>query len=183
MTTRPEVLLFCHTSGPFGCFSNFFKAPFHFELPAHAVRAGFPSHFECEFGEKAIMATKAAMMGDLKSFKCILAEAEPLQCKYLGRYVTPFDLDHWNKYLDETATAVCVARFSHSKALWDILNSTGEALLAEASASDTVWGIGLSIHDPDAMNPARWRGANVLGRALVAARTIIRSKEALTLQH
>jgi ribA/ribD-fused uncharacterized protein len=174
-TTEPQpVVLFYQAGGPLGCFSNFYRHPFDFELPPHAAREGFPRVFRCEFGEKAIMATKAAMMGDHTSFDKILAEDTPLKCKYLGRSVAPFDLDRWKTHLLETATAVCLARFSGSEDLWAVLNATGNAILAEASPGDAVWGIGLGLGDPAALDPTKWCGTNVLGQALMATRKAIR---------
>lgn len=42
--------------------------------------------------------------------------------------------------------------------------------LAEASPSDTVFGIGLASSDPRAQGPCDWRGANLLGRCLERTR-------------
>ena len=47
-------------------------------------------------------------------------------------------------------------------------------MLVEASPVDRIWGIGLAADDERAANPARWRGLNLLGFALVRARAILR---------
>ena len=41
---------------------------------------------------------------------------------------------------------------------------------AEASPLDRIWGIGLAGDDERAQDPARWRGLNLLGFALMEAR-------------
>ncbi|MGN6153986.1 MAG: NADAR domain-containing protein [Lysobacteraceae bacterium] len=43
-------------------------------------------------------------------------------------------------------------------------------MLVEASPVDAVWGIGLAAADPGAHDPERWRGANLLGFALMDVR-------------
>jgi len=43
-------------------------------------------------------------------------------------------------------------------------------VLVEASPVDRVWGIGLAADGPRAETPSAWRGLNVLGFALMAAR-------------
>jgi ribA/ribD-fused uncharacterized protein len=45
-----------------------------------------------------------------------------------------------------------------------------KCLLVEASPADRVWGIGLDAHSPDAQQPERWKGLNLLGFALMEVR-------------
>ena len=54
--------------------------------------------------------------------------------------------------------------------LRNFLLSTGEKVLVEASPTDRVWGIGLGKNNPDALNPQKWRGQNLLGFTLMAVR-------------
>ena len=51
---------------------------------------------------------------------------------------------------------------------------TGDHRLAQASPHDTLWGIGLSAHDPRASSSDSWCGQNLLGQALENAREILR---------
>lgn len=48
--------------------------------------------------------------------------------------------------------------------------STALCVLVEASPNDRIWGIGLAEEDPNAQNPRRWRGSNLLGFALMQVR-------------
>ena len=50
------------------------------------------------------------------------------------------------------------------------LLSTGDAILAEASPYDGIWGIRMQADAPDANNPLKWRGQNLLGFALMEER-------------
>lgn len=48
--------------------------------------------------------------------------------------------------------------------------STENKIIVEASPYDDVWGICLSETSPDAMDPFKWRGENLLGFALMEVR-------------
>jgi predicted NAD-dependent protein-ADP-ribosyltransferase YbiA (DUF1768 family) len=51
-------------------------------------------------------------------------------------------------------------------------------VLVEASPRDRVWGIGISAGHEHATDPARWRGLNLLGFALMEARAGLRTANA-----
>lgn len=61
-------------------------------------------------------------------------------------------------------------KFAADARLRDFLLGTGDRVLVEASPVDRVWGIGLAATDAGADDPERWRGANLLGFALMRAR-------------
>lgn len=42
---------------------------------------------------------------------------------------------------------------------------------------DRIWGIGLAADDDRALDPARWRGLNLLGFALMEARERLRAPD------
>ena len=58
------------------------------------------------------------------------------------------------------------------------LPGTGTITLADTSPFDPVWGIGLRADDLEARDPRRWRGENLLGKALSMVRDAIRTSEA-----
>ena len=64
----------------------------------------------------------------------------------------------------------CLAKFTQNSELRGYLASTGDRVLVEASPLDRVWGIGLAADDDRARSPARWRGSNLLGFALMEVR-------------
>ena len=49
-------------------------------------------------------------------------------------------------------------------------NDTGDAVLAECAVRDQIWGIGLSMGDPNRFERSKWKGTNLLGYALMLVR-------------
>eukprot|EP01050_Picozoa_sp_SAG11_P031109 SAG11_NODE_9508_length_905_cov_26.538462_2_plen_71_part_01 len=60
--------------------------------------------------------------------------------------------------------------------LAEALLRTGRRLLAEAAPRDRQWGVGLAMGDPRLRTPSQWRGANVLGWALMQAWSRLRAE-------
>ena len=165
-----------------GCFSNFAESTFAFELPRAVIppacaAADFPSPTTVEFSEKAIMLAKAAAFGDAASYRLIASARTPDAAKRLGRKVRPFDDARWQGLVCHIAREVVWQKFSKLPLLRDHLLGTGCQILAEATRNDRVWGIGLNC-DEDIGVPARWRGTNVLGWALMQARERLRAADA-----
>jgi ribA/ribD-fused uncharacterized protein len=124
--------------------------------------------------EHYMMAGKARLFGDEAALEKILASTDPGHAKKLGREVRGFTQEGW-----EAARFAVVARgnelkFGQHEALRAFLLSTGDKVLVEASPRDTIWGIGMGAENPDARDPARWRGHNLLGFALMEARARLR---------
>jgi ribA/ribD-fused uncharacterized protein len=66
------------------------------------------------------------------------------------------------------------AKFGQNEALRTFLVNTKRQVLVEASPRDAIWGIGLSVSDAAASSPHRWPGLNLLGFALMTARSELR---------
>ncbi len=60
------------------------------------------------------------------------------------------------------------------------LLATGENQLLEASPSDNLWGIGVSMFDPMIMNKMAQWGDNIQGKALMEIRKSIRESSRTT---
>lgn len=116
------------------------------------------------------MYCKAMFFKDTVTAQKILKETRPKKQKELGREVTGFDKQLWDAQCVKYMTIACTLKFSQNPLLRQQLLATGDRVIVEASPSDDLWGIGLGEDDPRAMNPAQWRGKNLLGQVLMAVR-------------
>lgn len=117
-----------------------------------------------------MMAEKARLFGDDEMLESILKAKHPKEMKAFGRAVQNFDKDIWDKECYGIVKRASLAKFSQNPKLNDYLNSTKNRILVEASPRDRIWGIGMGQSNPDAENPVKWRGRNLLGFALTEAR-------------
>ena len=100
----------------------------------------------------------------------ILATEDVARIKELGRHVSNYDDHHWNGIRQIVVYEGLLAKFSQNEDLKEQLKATGDAVLAECAVKDRIWGIGLSMSDPDRMNREKWQGQNLLGYALMMVR-------------
>lgn len=110
---------------------------------------------------------KLICFGDREIAEKILACEDVAHIKELGRIVKGYDENYWNGVRQIIVYEGLYAKFSQNAELKEKLKATGGALLAECAVKDRIWGIGLSIKDPDRLEPAKWKGQNLLGYALM----------------
>ena len=144
------------------CFSQWFPASF----TVASVEYATAEHF--------MMVQKARLFGDVEMVPRIVGAGSPGEAKQLGRNVRGFDAAVWDAARLDIVIEGNVAKFGQNAALRDYLLATGERVLVEASPLDRIWGIGMSAKNPAALDPAQWRGLNLLGFALMAARQRLR---------
>ncbi|MCD0443249.1 NADAR family protein [Glycomyces sp. A-F 0318] len=120
--------------------------------------------------EHYMMARKARLFGDADAAERILAAGHPAEVQRLGRLVRGFDHATWEAERFDIVVRGNELKFGQHRDLRDYLLATGGRVLVEASPRDRVWGIGLAADDPRAASPRTWRGLNLLGFALMAAR-------------
>ncbi|RKS07096.1 hypothetical protein DFP74_2752 [Nocardiopsis sp. Huas11] len=120
--------------------------------------------------EHYMMAGKARLFRDDEAAERIVAAGHPRDAKVIGRQVRDFDQQAWEAARFEIVVRGNVAKFGQNAELRDFLLGTGRRVLVEASPRDRVWGIGMSAHNENAEDPSAWRGANLLGFALMEAR-------------
>lgn len=120
--------------------------------------------------EHFMMAEKARLFRDEAALAAIIACATPSEAKKLGRTVKNYDDKAWGRARSLSVVRGNVAKFDQNRAMGELLKSTGDSILVECSPRDRIWGIGMGASNPDARVPSKWRGQNLLGFALVAAR-------------
>lgn len=124
--------------------------------------------------EQYMMHYKAECFSDSDTAKRVLESDDAAEIKRLGRAVANYDDHVWNGIRQIVVFEGLVAKFGQNPDLAKRLDSTGDAPLAECAVKDRIWGIGLSMRDPERLNPAKWQGQNLLGYALMLARDALR---------
>ena len=120
--------------------------------------------------EQYMMYSKAVCFKDDKVAKQILATEDCAKIKAFGRNVTGYDENMWNGVRQIIVYEGLLAKFSQNVALQKQLKETGKAFLAECAVKDRIWGIGLSMNDPNRFDRDRWQGQNLLGYTLMMVR-------------
>jgi ribA/ribD-fused uncharacterized protein len=144
-----------------GCLSQWWSSP----LEIDGVTYPTAEHY--------MMAQKAKLFEDLDTLNKILVAPHPGAAKDLGRSVVGFDEQLWQQHRYEIVLRGNKAKFAQNKELYTFLLRSKNRILVEASPVDSIWGIGLAADDPLAMNPAKWKGLNLLGFALMEVRSLL----------
>ena len=159
---KPMAIGFWKEGEAFGCLSNWY--PKGFEL--------FGKKFATS--EHWIMWQKARVMGDFSSADAILGANGPRHAKELGSKVSPYDEYVWRDVREQLAYVGIREKFLQNPELAQTLLATGDAVLAEASPLDSIWGVGIAADNPGFADMSGWRGENLLGRICMRVRTDLR---------
>ena len=120
--------------------------------------------------EQYMMAGKARLFGDEDTFKEIMAAGTPFDYKKLGRKIRGFVAEIWDARKYDIVVEGNKAKFSQNPVLKEFLLSSKDAILAEASPYDIIWGIGLDKEHAQGGGVEQWIGENLLGCALMEVR-------------
>ena len=124
--------------------------------------------------EQYMMYKKALMFHDYKIASDIMKTTSPKKQKSLGRKVSNFDKNIWEKYCRKIVYDANMAKFTQNPDMFDELMSTDDKEFCEASPYDKIWGVGLSEDNPLIQDKANWQGTNWLGEALTKVRNNLR---------
>lgn len=120
--------------------------------------------------EQYMMYQKAVRFGDADIASQIMRTDDVARIKQFGRLVSGYDDHTWNGMRQIIVFEGLSAKFSQNNELKEKLISTGNSVLAECAVKDRIWGIGLSMTDPDRHDMSKWKGQNLLGYALMLVR-------------
>ncbi len=120
--------------------------------------------------EQYMMYQKAICFKDTDIANEILTTNDVTEIKALGRLVSNYNENYWNGVRQIIVFHGLLAKFSQNEELKAKLKATGNSILAECAVRDRIWGIGLSMKDPDRLDIHKWKGNNLLGYALMMVR-------------
>ena len=120
--------------------------------------------------EQYMMYRKAKLFQDLSAANLILQTNDVAEIKKLGRKVHGYDDLYWNGVRQLVVYEGLLEKFSQNADLKEKLINTGDAILTECAVKDRIWGIGLSMNDPNRLDITKWLGKNLLGYALMMVR-------------
>ena len=145
----------------------------------------FSNFFPCSFefkgmkfisSEQAFMWCKARHFGDVSSCVQINQAESPKEAKQLGRGVKGFNNTEWDKVRYGYMVEVLTAKFKQNPQLKKTLLETRNRTLIEGSPVDKIWGVGIHWQDVDCLDESKWKGQNLLGKALMDVRSILKKE-------
>lgn len=161
----PNIIGFYHEYDEYGCFSNWYQAGFDYAGRYYANSEQFMMYHKVMMFRKYDLADK------------IMKTTDPAKCKKIaGQKFPEFDADMWEKTCYAIVKRGVKAKFSQNADICEILLNTGNAVLAECSARDKKWGIGVDLDNPDYLDVSKWKGQNLLGRILMEVRDEMRQE-------
>lgn len=126
--------------------------------------------------EAAFMYAKALEFNDqVSATKLLNTTLKPYEAKAIGREVKGFNNTVWDKVRYLRMLEVLREKFKNH-VLRNILLSTGNTVLTECNPRDNIWAVGWSTKDPEAYDQSKWKGQNLLGKALMEVRDEIRKE-------
>lgn len=153
-----EIICFHNPDEKYGWLSNWYLSNFEVD------DVSFSSI------EQYMMYEKAVTFEDFNMAEKILGTQNVGAIKQYGRQVADYNDIIWNGIRQIVVYKGLLAKFSQNETLCENLRKSGSAILAECAVKDRVWGIGLSMKDPNRFDINKWNGQNLLGFAIMQVR-------------
>ena len=136
------------------------NSPFSNHHPAVFVIDGV--RYNCM--EQYYMHKIALTAKDFTKANAIMAASDPVTQKQISKSIKR--ATDWDKMAPGYMMNGLRAKFTQNALLRSYLTNTGSNNIAEASPTDTYWGIGLGLDSDDKADRTKWTGENHLGRLL-----------------
>ena len=155
--------------------SNWYPA----EFDAEVMFEGEKQKLHFYNSEQFFMFIKAIVFGDTETAKKILATKDPKKAKKLGREVKDYDDNVWSKMRYKIMVDANKAKYSQNEDLKKLITSDEfkDKGFTESSPLDLCWGTGFAETHPDADDETKWKGQNLLGKALDEVRSWLLEEE------
>ena len=144
--------------GELNPFSNFHPCQFSLEgLDFHST-------------EQYIQMKKAEFFRDDVAKERILHCEDALDSKMISKDILSFNKREWSKVAEELYLPGIRAKFFQNPGLMASLLNTGTKNLVESSYDD-LWGTGIQLSDPSALDEDKWKTVGLLGKMLMSIRS------------
>ena len=144
--------------GELNPFSNFHPCQFSLEgLDFHST-------------EQYIQLKKAEFFRDEIAKERIQHCEDALDSKMISKDILNFNKREWSKVAEELCLPGIRAKFFQNPGLMAALLNTGTKNLVESSYDD-LWGTGIPLSDPAALDETRWKTVGLLGKMLMSVRS------------
>lgn len=153
-----EIICFHNPDEKYGWLSNWYLSDFKVD------DVNFSSM------EQYMMYEKAIVFEDFNMAEKILETQNVGAIKQYGRQVVNYNDIIWNGIRQIIVYKGLFAKFVQNETLRENLRKTDSAILAECAVKDSIWGIGLSMNDPNRFDMNKWNGQNLLGFAIMQVR-------------
>ena len=120
--------------------------------------------------EEYIQTKKAKLFNDKIALHNIQNSITPGEMKYHASKISNFDRHLWETQIEEIATIGNRAKFSQNPDLKKFLIETKTLTLVETNPNDSLWGIGMSLHDAKLIEKKKSWGKNLQGETLMKLR-------------
>ena len=126
--------------------------------------------------EQWMMYNKASLFNDNYHKDLIMQTNDPRKQKEYGRKVNGFDKEKWDSVAFDIVKKGNYEKFTQISEFKDEILNTGDLIFVEASPYDKIWGIGMRENAPGVDDEKNWNGKNLLGKAIIEVRNIIKSE-------
>ena len=123
--------------------------------------------------EQMFLSEKCITFGQTAAAQNIMCMDDPGKMVQEAKVCRGYN-EKWDMEQEDIMLTAILGKFTQNEEHEKFLLSTGDKILVEGSPYDSTWGVGLAFNDPAIDNSQNWKGDNLLGKALMTARRLIK---------